>query len=56
MATYEVTLYFHTSKTVTVEADTEEEAINIAREEDDDEGQLVFNMIEDSFPDCYKID
>lgn len=54
MAKYEVTLYYHTSATVTVSAKNEEEAIEKAYNEVSDE-ELLDNMQEDDSPDAEKI-
>ena len=50
MKKYEVTLYYHTMCTVTVKAENEEEALEMAYCEDVDE-QLLENLQKDGSPD-----
>lgn len=54
MAKYEVTLYYHTSATVTVSARNEKEAIEKAYDEID-EDDLLNNLQEDDSPDVEKV-
>lgn len=52
MKKYEVTLYFHTNATITVEAENERDAVEKAREEVCEYTDLLMNgMQEDSSPD-----
>lgn len=54
MAKFNVTFYYHTSVTVEVEAENEEEALEIAEMEVDDEKyneQVLGNLDEDNDPD-----
>ena len=54
MAKFDVTFYYHTSVTVEVEAENEEEALEIANMEVDDEKyneQVLGNLDEDNDPD-----
>ena len=54
MAKFNVTLYYHTNVTVEVEAENEEEALELAEMEVDDEKyneQLLGNLDEDNNPD-----
>ena len=54
MAKFNVTLYYHTNVTVEVEAENEEEALEIAEMEVDDEKyneQILGNLDEDNDPD-----
>ena len=54
MAKFDVTFYYHTSVTVEVEAENEEEALELAEMEVDDEKyneQLLGNLDEDNDPD-----
>jgi len=54
MAKFNVTFYYHTSVTVEVEAENEEEALEIANMEVDDEKyneQVLGNLDEDNDPD-----
>lgn len=54
MAKFDVTFYYHTSVTVEVEAENEEEALEIAEMEVDDEKyneQILGNLDEDNSPD-----
>lgn len=54
MAKFDVTFYYHTSVTVEVEAENEEEALEIAEMEVDDEKyneQILGNLDEDNDPD-----
>ena len=58
MKKYEVTLYYHTSVTVEVEANNEEEAIDEAYGEVDKEeydAQFIHNAQEDAEPDVEEI-
>ena len=54
MAKFNVTLYYHTNVTVEVEAENEQEALELAEMEVDDEKyneQLLGNLDEDNNPD-----
>lgn len=54
MAKFDVTFYYHTSVTVEVEAENEEEALELAEMEVDDEKyneQILGNLDEDNSPD-----
>lgn len=54
MAKFNVTFYYHTSVTVEVEAENEEEALSNAQMEVDDEKyneQILGNLDEDNDPD-----
>lgn len=54
MAKFDVTFYYHTSVTVEVEAENEDEALSNAQMEVDDEKyneQLLGNLDEDNDPD-----
>jgi hypothetical protein len=54
MAKFDVTFYYHTSVTVEVEAENEEEALELAEMEVDDEKyneQILGNLDEDNDPD-----
>lgn len=54
MAKFGVTLYYHTNVTVEVEAENEQEALELAEMEVDDEKyneQLLGNLDEDNDPD-----
>ena len=54
MAKFNVTLYYHTNVTVEVEADNEQEALELAEMEVDDEKyneQLLGNLDKDNDPD-----
>lgn len=54
MAKFDVTFYYHTSVTVEVEAENEEDALEIAEMEVDDEKyneQILGNLDEDNSPD-----
>jgi hypothetical protein len=54
MAKFDVTFYYHTSVTVEVEAENEEEALELAEMEVDDEKyneQILGNLDEDNNPD-----
>lgn len=54
MAKFDVTFYYHTNVTVEVEAENEEEALEIAETEVDDEKyneQILGNLTEDNSPD-----
>ena len=54
MAKFDVTFYYHTSVTVEVEAENEEEALELAVMEVDDEKyneQILGNLDEDNDPD-----
>lgn len=58
MKKYEVTLYYHTSITVEVEAENEQDAIAEAYCEADDskyDRQLISNVQEDGAPDVEEI-
>lgn len=57
MKKYDVTLYFHTNATITVEAENERDAVEKAREEVCEyTDQLMNGMQEDSSPDVCKLD
>lgn len=60
MKKYDVTFYYHTSVTVTVEAENEKEAIRIGREEICDDKKyeeiLLDNLDADDAPDAYEIE
>lgn len=54
MKKYNVTLYFHTSIDIEVEANDRQQAIKCAREKlDGNDPQIVQNMQEDDSPDVY---
>lgn len=59
MKKYEVTLYYHTSITVEVEAENEQDAIDEAYCEAGDskyDGQFIHNAQEDGAPDVTEIE
>lgn len=59
MAKYEVTLYYHTSVTVVVEAESEDEAIELAYDEACDEkynDEFNMNAQEDGSPDVQELE
>ena len=48
---YEVTFYYHTNMYVTVEAESEEEALRLARKKDVDIEDCISGLYEDGEPD-----
>lgn len=59
MKRYEVTFYYHTSVTVEVEAENEEEALENAEIEvgnEEYDAQIVHNVQEDADPDVFEIE
>lgn len=55
MKKYTVTFYYHTYGTVTVEAENEEEAIELADPSDIANCQLLANLQEDNNPDAEEL-
>lgn len=56
---YEVTFYWHTNNTVTIASDeelTDEEVIELARNEECDTNQIMCGLQEDSSPDVVECD
>ena len=59
MKKYDVTFYYHTSVTVTVEAEDEKEAIEVGRDEVCDkkyDETILSNLDEDNSPDAYEVE
>lgn len=54
MAKFEVTLYYHTSATIVVEADSEEEALNKSYNMDIND-QLIEGLTSDDDPDIHEL-
>ena len=55
MKKYRVKFYFHTSVEYEVEADDDEQAIEIANEKECDVRQMLDNLTEDNSPDVEEI-
>lgn len=58
MKKYEVTFYYHTNCTVVVEAENEEEALELAESEvcnDECEAQIMEGLQEDDSPDVVEV-
>ena len=59
MKKYDVTFYYHTAVTVTVEAENEKEAIEAGRDEVCDkkyDQTILDNLDEDNSPDAYEVE
>ena len=59
MKKYEVTLYYHTNVTVVVEAENEDEAVEMAYDEACDEkynDEFNMNAVEDGCPDVEEVE